>query len=180
MKRAAASLLLMLTLPLAVAAPEPPRIDACALLDAAQIEGVIGHAVQPGVRDDAGVESNGAWSSSCVWAFTNEAGAPKGRRFVILNAMQWPLGSGRSHEFLDSFREAAASGVLASEPSARSFGDEALWWGDGLAVRKRDASFGLSVFWPRPPTTAPGMLEERLAPLVLNRLDRHQAALSKR
>ncbi|EIT70917.1 MULTISPECIES: hypothetical protein [Hydrocarboniphaga] len=179
MKHAAIALLLMLALPLAAATPEPERIDACALLDAAQIERAIGHAVEPGARDDAGMESNGAWSSSCVWAFTQQAGEPQGRRFVILNAMQWPPGSGRAHEFLDSFREAAASGVLARQPSARAFGDEALWWGDGLAVRKRDASFGLSVFWPRSPAKTPGLLEERLAPLVLSRLDRHQAALSK-
>ena len=179
MKRTAIATLLMSTLPLAAAASEPPRIDACALLDAAQIERAIGHAVEPGVRDDAGVESNGAWSSSCVWAFTNPAGEAKARRFVILNAMQWPLGSGRAHEFLDSFREAAASGVLSSAPSVRSFGDEALWWGDGLAVRKRDTSFGLSVFWPRSPAKTAGLFEERLAPLVLSQLDRHQAALSK-
>jgi len=181
-KRGAITLLLMLALPLSAATA--PRIDACALLDPAQIARVIGQEVDPGVRQDAGLESNGAWSSSCVWGLTAERGAPRnpaaplgGRSFVILNAMQWPVGSGRAHEFLDSFREAAASGVLASEPSPRKFGDEALWWGDGLAVRKRDASFGLSVHMPRTPPRDRGVWEERLAPLVLSQIDRHHAVL---
>ncbi|MGH8444791.1 MAG: hypothetical protein ACREVL_05960 [Solimonas sp.] len=181
MKRIAiAALLLVLALPSGAAAP--PAIDACALLDAAQIERVIRQAVEPGVRHDAGIESNGAWSSSCVWTLAAERGAPVnpaaplgGRGFVILNAMRWPAGSGRSREFLESFREAALAGVIEHAPAPRPFGDEALWWGDGLAVRKGDVSFGLSVHLPRTSSTVPGAWEEGLAPLVLNRIDRRSA-----
>jgi hypothetical protein len=185
-----ASLMLLITLGLprlAAAAAEPPRIDACALLEPAQIERVIGQAVDAGVRHDVGLESNGAWSSSCVWQLAAQAGAPQkksaspfgGRGFVILNAQQWPLGSGRAHEFLDSFREAANQGVIATKPSPRRYGDEALWWGDGLAVRRRDASFGLSVHLPQAEPTPAGKWEEGLAPLVLKQLDRHQAASTR-
>ena len=158
-----------------------PAIDACSLLTAAQIEGVIGHAVDPGVRRDAGLESNGAYSSACVWTLRAEKGLPRqasaplgGRSFVILNAMQWPAGSGRAHEFLDSFREAAASGVLPHAPLARRLGDEALWWGDGLAVRQREVSFGLSVHLPGTPPAKAGAWEERLAPLILDQIDHRE------
>ena len=103
--------LLMLAAPLALQAAAAPRIDACALLAPAQIESVIGQAVEPGQRHDGGEESNGAWSSSCLWMLTSERDAPRnpkapmaGRSFVMLNAMQWPANSGRAHEFLDSFR----------------------------------------------------------------------------
>lgn len=180
--RAPLTLLTTLALPLAVQAAAPPHIDACALLAPAQIAQVIGEAVEPGVRHDAGMESNGAWSSSCVWmlaadqADANPRAPFGGRRFVMLNAMQWPAGSGRAHEFLDSFRDAAASGVLSEQPSARAFGDEALWWGDGLAVARRDTSFGLSVHLQRSSPTGAGKWEEGLAPLVLNQLDRQDAA----
>lgn len=177
----------MLGLPFTVAAATAPRIDACTLLQPAQIASVIGQPVEPGVPQDAGAESNGAWSSSCIWGLTAERDLPRnpkaplgGRSFVILNAMQWPVGSGRAHEFLDSFREAAAEGVLASAPSPRKLGDEALWWGDGLAVRKHDASFGLSVHLPKTPPKDRGVWEERLAPLVLAQLDRHHAALIRK
>lgn len=163
-------------LPVAVAAaasaPPQPHIDACALLQAEQIAAVIGQAVEPGVRRDAGIEDNGAYSSSCVWLLSAEKGQARPRSLVILNAQQFPAGSGRAHEFLDAFREAAASGVLPRAPGVRRFGDEALWWGDGLAVRRRDTSFGLSVHLPKSPSATAGEWEERLAPLILGRLDR--------
>jgi len=182
MRRASALLALMLTVPpLFAAGPAVPSINACALLDAQQIEQVIGQAVDAGTRHDAGIESNGAWSSSCIWKIVPASGEPAAakRGFVILNAMQWPLGSGRAHEFLDSFHEAAAQGVLARPPSPRRFGDDALWWGDGLAVRKGDVSFGLSVHVPRSPSTQPGAAEERLAPLILKKLEGRAAQLRR-
>jgi len=174
-----AGMLLLLSAFEALAADAPPEINACALLDPAQIESVIGQAVEPGSRRDAGLESNGAWSSSCLWLLASEHGKPsdpaaplRGRSFVILNAMQWPVGSGRAHEFLDTFYEAAEAGVI-SEPSPRQIGDEALWWGDGLAVRQGDVSFGLSLHLPAAVSSPRrGMWEERLAPVVLAQLGR--------
>lgn len=157
-------------------AEAPARIDACVLLQPEEIASVIGAAVNPGARRDNGIESNGAWSSSCLWTLSTAQG---GRSFVILNVMQWPAGSGRAHEYLDSFRKAATSGVLSEAPRPRKFGDEALWWGDGLAVRTRDVSFGLSVRLPRSPATAAGKREERLAPLVLREIDRRDLVLTR-
>ncbi|MFT4045981.1 MAG: hypothetical protein QM661_04715 [Solimonas sp.] len=179
MDRRGIGMALLFALPLTAAganAAPPPRIDACALLDRVQIERAIGRGVDAGVNHDAGVESNGAWSSSCVWTFVadvsmpaDRAASPFARGFVMLNAMRWPRG--RAHEFLDSFRDAAAQGVLSRTPTPRRLGDEALWWGDGLAVRKGDVSFGLSVHAPGAPAKTPGAAEARLAPLVLKKLD---------
>jgi hypothetical protein len=162
----------------------PPPIDACALLDAQEIGQVIGAAVEAGSRHDTGLESNGAWSSSCLWTLEADKGRPRdpnaplgGNSFVILNAIQWPIGSHRAHEFLDSFRKAAADGILPHALSSRDFGDDALWWGDGLAVRKEEVSFGISVHLRGAPARKPGELEERLAALVLRRIDQRNALL---
>ena len=71
------------------------------------------------MRSDAGLESNGAWSSSCVWVLDAPRTAPalplqlRGRSFVILNAMQWPAGSARARSFLESFHEPMPASVLA-------------------------------------------------------------------
>jgi hypothetical protein len=159
-------------------AQPPPGIDACALLSAPEISKTVRLPVEAGKRNDSGLESNGAYSSSCVWVIkVAKAAAPDptkplgGRSFVILNAMQWPAGSGLAHTFLDSFREAAAHGEIPSQPQARKFGDEALSWGDGLAVRRRDVSFGVSVFGPGMSKEHRGAVQEQLAPFILRRLD---------
>jgi hypothetical protein len=103
-----------------------------------------------------------------------DAAAPLGgKRFVILNVLRWPRGSDGARTYLEAFREASASGVIESKPIARPFGDEALWWGDGLAVRRGDVSFGVSVFMTRGAAdTQPhaGEREERLAKIILSRL----------
>lgn len=133
-----------------------PMIDACALLDAAEIQRVVGEPVEKGERRDSGLEANGAYSSACVWMLSADRGRETdsqrplgGRSFVILNALRWPQGSEGARTYLQAFREASASGVLPLKPSPRPFGDEALWWGDGLAVRRGDVSFGVSIFIQR-------------------------------
>jgi len=161
-------------------------IDACALLDSSVIQEVIGVPVEKGDRRDSGVESNGAYSSACVWMLTTERGRPTdpraplgGKSFVILNALRWPNGAEGARSYLQAFREASDSGVIASKPSSRQLGDEALWWGDGLAVRKREVSFGVSIFMPRAAAAHPdaraGEREERLAKVILSRLESRAA-----
>jgi hypothetical protein len=156
-------------------------IDACALLGAADIGKALGVPVEKGSKRDSGREPNGAYSSACVWMLKGESDLPVnrsaplgGRSFVILNAQRWPPGSAGARSFLDAFREASASGVLPKPPASRKFGDEALWWGDGLAVRRRDVSFGISVFTPRDSAARanapPGEREGRLASAILARL----------
>jgi hypothetical protein len=159
----------------------PTTIDACSLLNEAEIRSALGVEVEKGSKRDSGRESNGAYSSACVWLFKGEADRPidrskplGGRSFVILNAQRWPKDSAGPRTFLEAFREANESGVIAAKPSPRRFGDEALWWGDGLAVRRRDVSFGVSVFSPRDgaarANAQPGEREGRLAQAILVRL----------
>jgi hypothetical protein len=94
---------------------------------------------------------------------------------VILNAQRWPAGRDMAKKFLQAFHDSAEKGVIASKPVPRKFGDDALWWGDGLAVRKGDVSFGISVFMPKRGEARTSVLEEKLAPHILKRLDRKTA-----
>lgn len=160
-------------------AAKAAQIDACTLLSAAEISKAIGFPVDKGARKDDGYQADGSYSSACVWviqqgkAVKPDPLAPlNGKSFVILNATQWPAGSGLSRTFLQAFHDAAAQGVIPAKPAPRDFGDEALWWGDGLAVRKGDVSFGVSVFMPGSKPKVPGKLEEQLAPHILQRLDK--------
>jgi hypothetical protein len=157
-----------------------PEINACALLTAAEISSAIGMAVDGGRRQDDGMQEDGQYSSSCIWMIEpNQPRDPAaklgGRRFVILNVMQWPEGRNLAGKFLQAFRDSSDKGVIPSKPTPRKFGDEALWWGDGLAVRKGDVSFGLSVFIPNPNVARTSALEEKLAPQVLRRIDARAA-----
>lgn len=156
------------------------EINACALLTSAEITRVIGIAVDGGRRQDEGVQSDGSYSSSCIWMIepnpVPDPGAKLGgRRFVILNAMQWPHGRDMAKKFLQAFRDSSEKGVIPARPSPRRFGDEALWWGDGLAVRKGDVSFGISVFMPSANTARTSAMEEKLAPIILRRVDERAA-----
>jgi hypothetical protein len=177
----------LLLLAIDAAHAEAPSIDACGLLQPAQIETVIGAAIDQGVRNDAGHVAQGAYSSTCVWTIKEERPAAldpdaplMGKQFVILNVMQWPVGKDLAKTFLDSFRDAATNGVLPQQPSPRNHGDEALWWGDGLAVRRNDVSFGVSVFTPpRSSASDSGSREERLAKFILQSLDPTPAVQDK-
>ncbi len=155
-----------------------------ALLTATEISRAIGLPVDGGRRQDEGLQADGQYSSSCIWmiepAKKPDRSAPLGgRRFVILNAQQWPAGRNLAGKFLQAFRDSAEQGVIASKPSPRKFGDEALWWGDGLAVRKGDVSFGVSVFMPSASANKAARtsaLEEKLVPHILRRVEQRAAS----
>lgn len=164
----------------ASAAGNPLEINACELLTSAEISAAIGLPVDNGRRQDEGMSRDGQYSSSCIWMIepgkTPDQTAPaRGRRFVILNAMQWPAGKDMAKKFLQAFHESADKGIIANKPAPRKFGDEALWWGDGLAVRRGDVSIGISVFMPRRDAPRTSAMEEKLAPHVLRRLDKKTA-----
>lgn len=154
----------------------PAPINACELLSPAAVAEATGSAAQPGIRRDAGYTSEGAYSSSCIWILdgdntaTDHAAPFGGRNFVILNAMRWPEGSGLADTFLQAFHEAAAIGEIPGAPVSRDYGDAALWWGDGIAVRTGDVSFGLSVVLRGVEPGHPGEFEERLAPAILRQI----------
>ena len=155
----------------------PAPINACALLSSLAVSEATGLPAHAGERRDSGYESNGSYSSTCVWILEREdsrisqAAPLRGRSFVILNVMNWPEGSGLADSFLQAFREAAARGEIPSEPRPRDFGDAALWWGDGLAVRQGDVSFGISAVIPDREANHPGELEGRLVSIILRQLE---------
>lgn len=162
------------------AAETPLEINACELLTPAEISAAIGLPVDAGRRQDDGLSRDGQYSSTCFWTIEpgkapDQSAPARGRRFVILNAQRWPAGRDMAKKFLEAFQESADKGVIASKPVPRQFGDEALWWGDGLAVRKGDVSFGLSVFMPKRGEARTSAMEEKLAPQILKRLDRQSA-----
>lgn len=165
----------------AAAQEKGAEINACTLLTEQEVEAAIGRDVDPGLRRDAGRTGDGAYpdtgsySSTCLWrvAADRDKADPNrplgGASFVILNAMNWPPGSGESKKFLQSFRDAAEHNVIPSKPVALNIGEEALWWGDGVAVRKGDTSFGISVHLVGEKPAQRG-IEEKLAAQIAPRL----------
>ena len=163
----------------AAEAPAKAPIDACALMTDAEVAAVIGAKVLPGKRMDEGFVAGGQYSGTCVWRMVTAGAAPNdpdkpmgGATFAILNAMQWPAGSGKSKEFLESFFDAAKNGVIDQTPVQLKIAtaEDAIWWGDGVAVRKGDRSFGVSVFIPGKPRAERRVLEESLARKIAPRL----------
>jgi hypothetical protein len=158
-------------------------LDACALLSSREIEHVVNRRVEAPEHQDAGYVDGGAYSSACIWIIPGTSSpreskseeskqkseAPMGGRdFVILHAMRWQ--KGMAHIFLDDFYAAAKRGELPHEPGSRKIGDDALWWGDGVAVRKGDVSYGISVFVAGMRLDEAGRIEEILARHIVPRV----------
>lgn len=144
-------------------------IDACALLPTSAIQTALERKTGEPQRMDSGYVAGGAYSSTCLWTITlsSAAGASK-RHLVILHAMRWPRGTAGT--FLEQFYAAARNGELPRQPVPRKIGDDALWWGDGVAVRKGDVSFGISVLVEGIGLEESGRIEEALARQILRKV----------
>lgn len=159
----------------AYAAEPAKELNACDMLTDADVSAAMGVAVEKGVRRDSGRTKDGAFSSTCLWRVAadkdvNEPNKPlRGARFAILNAMVWDKGSAGPKSFLNSFRAAADEHIINNKPVALKIGDESIWWGDGVAVRKGDVSFGMSVHLVTGREKERGMAED-LAAKVLKKL----------
>lgn len=158
------------TIALAAGASEAiAPINACALLSQQQVSQITGLPVEAGVRTDEGKTSIGAYSSTCFWRSANPGGGRP--NFAILNAMSWPADGPGAGKFLQSFRDAARDGTIGRTPVPLQLGDEALWWGDGVAVRTNNVSFGISVSIVNEPPDRRRPMEEALAKIVLQSLE---------
>ena len=154
----------------------PRSVDACALLMMSELSTLLGVPVEAGVRDDSGLTSEGAYSSTCLWKIHNDrllAHDPNaslgGADFAILNVFSWP--SRRAAEtFLQSFRTAADNNLIPMHPAALDIGDDSLWWGDGVAVRRGSVSFGISVVLKSADGDKRRVWEESLAKKILARI----------
>ena len=179
-KTLAAAMLCFSAAAVAADAPKNAPINACTLLTDAEVSAAIGAKVTPGKRSDEGDVSEstgvkGAYSSTCFWKVVsdkpdNPDKPMGGATFAIINAMQWPVGSGEAKKFLESFYDAAKKGVIDTTPVQLKIADDAIWWGDGVAVRKGDRSFGVSVFWPDKKREERRTFEEALARKIAPRL----------
>jgi hypothetical protein len=157
----------------------PVAIDPCGLLTIDEVSAALGQAVQPGRSIDDGVTEEGAYSTTCIWAISLAPDASLdlarplgGRSFVILNVMNWPRGSGDAQMFIDSFRTAFEAHEIPMEPVTVEVGaDESIWWGDGVAARKADVSYGISVAHAGDPAERRSRAES-LARGIASRLDR--------
>lgn len=167
----ALSLLALQAAEATIAAKDAP-VNACTLLREAEITRVLGVPVAPGKRDDSGEVSGapatpGTYSSTCFWRVNAPFGGHEA--YAILNVMKWTAGPDDAHRFLQSFWDAARNGDIDQTPVPLKIGDESLWWGDGVAVRKGRISFGISVHLPdqRPEERR---MEEELARTVVGHL----------
>jgi hypothetical protein len=152
-----------------------PR-DACSLITAEEVSAAVGAKVGPADRQDSGETPDGAYSSTCIWKM---AGGPKlsdradapfgGTGFAMLNTITWPGGADAAKKYLEDFRAAARDNLIDNTPVPVKAGDEALWWGDGVAVRKGSVSFGVSVHTTTD-KAAERKMEEALAKTIAERL----------
>src|SRR5262245_36265940 len=107
--------------PLPAAGPAR-SINACELISAKDVAGVVQLPVRDGARRDLGPQASGAYSSTCIWFIGSSAEAssasssqPVRQHFVILNVMRWPGDGRQARSFLDEFRKAAARGDIAAK-----------------------------------------------------------------
>jgi hypothetical protein len=135
-----------------LAAP-PAAIDACALLTRGEVTAVTGKPVESVQPFDNGVTTQGAHSTTCIWASPLPPGVEPdptkrlgGRGFVVVSVMNWPGGPSDAAKFLADFHKAFAEHGIDSKPVKNDIGaDDSLWWGDGVAARKNGVSIGVSV-----------------------------------
>ncbi|MDB5394228.1 MAG: hypothetical protein JWM91_1734 [Rhodospirillales bacterium] len=163
------------------AAPASP--SACSLISKDEVAAVVGGKIDVAEPNDAGTTEDGAYSSTCVWKVTGGTALPPkpnapfgGASFAILNTITWPAGSGMAKKYLEDFRDAAKQNLIDMNPVAVQAGDEALWWGDGVAVRKGDVSFGVSVHVGTDKKAEQAM-EEALARKIVVNFDRKEGAV---
>lgn len=130
---------------------EVPESNACTLIAKEDVAKIVGGTVESAERHDDGKTVDGAYSSTCVWKVTGLAPLPAkpnapfgGAAFAMLNTITWPAGSGMAKKYLEDFRDAAKQELIDQTPVPVDAGDEALFWGDGVAFRRGDVSFGVS------------------------------------
>lgn len=185
--------------PQTVPAGQAAAFDACALLTPEEVAKIVGMKVEAPRRNDSGKGKDGTYSSTCLWRGPNKiepaglwaktkatvagwlgwedapAAAPNdmpmaGVNFVILNAIAWPEGSDGAKNYIEDFRASARAHLIDNDPVSVGIGDEAIYWGTGVAARKGTTSFGVSVRFGKQDKKAQRAMEEALAKQAVARL----------
>jgi hypothetical protein len=132
-----AILLLLATLP-AHAAETAAEIPACPLLSGDAIAEVFGKPVTAAEQPPSGGGPGAGRMTTCIWTPADGGlGAT-----VSLIVWSWPPGHPGAAGYVEAFR---ASGYPdRAPPETVAIGDDALWDGDRLHVRKGDVSFTLA------------------------------------
>ena len=160
--------------------PKVAELNACSLIAPADVAAVTGGTIAKSERNDSGeTNEGGGYSSTCIWKIDGlpkvpaaKEGAPEpfgGAPFAMLNTIVWPAGSGRAKNYVNDFRDAAKQDLIDATPVPVKAGDDALFWGDGVAVAKGDISFGVSVHVGTD-KKAEQVMEEALAKKIVPKL----------
>jgi hypothetical protein len=91
------------------------------------------------------------------------------RHLLIINVMRWP-DTRQPRRFLQAFDTAAADHTIDHAiVRLHDIGEEALWWGDGVAMRIGHLSFGVSTLNMASTPQARQQIAEQLARLIAHR-----------
>lgn len=148
------------------ASAKAKKIDACSLLTPDQVQAVVGQPFKPARNGStAGGGKNEGAMTSCHWDAASEAvRAPD----VTLMVWTWPAGTKGAQNYIHSFSDAHKQDASIPEPEPVSLGDEAIWDGMGVDVRKGDVNFSLAIIGPDKATARKATME--LARKVLDKL----------
>ena len=110
---------------------------------------VVGQPFKPARNGStAGGDKNEGAMTSCHWDAASEAiRAPD----VTLMVWTWPAGTKGAQNYIHSFSDAHKQDASIPEPETVSLGDEAIWDGMGVDVRKGDVNFSLAIVGPDKP-----------------------------
>jgi hypothetical protein len=116
-------------------------IEACTLLTEQDITAATGTALGSGQEQmSAGGGENEGYMTSCNWRTPDDADA---FGLVSLIVWSWPPGTNGAANYIDAFRKAAEEYDDVPEPERLPLGDEGLWDGQTVNVRKGDTAFML-------------------------------------
>jgi hypothetical protein len=162
----AALLVGAICLPLAATAEVAPVIPACPLLTPDEVAAVFGSPFAAAEQEPSGGGEGEGRMTTCFW--TPADGKPGATLSLVV--WSWPPGDGGAAGFLETLR------LLAEEESDRiaetlAIGDDALWDGDRVYVRKGGVSVTLATSPNALDTTPDAKAKlEALAAIVAGRL----------
>jgi hypothetical protein len=122
------------------ASAAPAEVAACPLLTTDEVAAALGEPLVAAEQDPMGGGEKQGRMTTCIWTPANSGLGPT----MSLILWSWPPGSPGAARFIEAFRIVAEDYPDLPTPESVAIGDEALWDGTGMHVRKGDMSFSLS------------------------------------